>query len=164
MPCGDAGGMENCHQRMKSVGNCVPHTLTPLRGSVWRCGSAPLNAGQQPRALSARPHALARVAEIRGRGGIIYARSHAPGAWERRHFSFGQQADERGNEARKVNLERHYGQSPPSLISDAHNRGWPGQLVVRAWSLDILGLKHKHKAPCFEQFFRSIHSKIAFRC
>ncbi len=62
-----------CHQRMKSVGNCVPHSPTPLRGFLWRCGGAPQNAGQSPRAPNARPHALARVAEIRGARG-----NHSP--------------------------------------------------------------------------------------
>jgi integrase len=40
--------------------------------------------------------------------------------------------------------------------------GWLGgpDTCIRAWSLDISGVKYKHRAPCFERFFRSVHSKF----
>ncbi len=57
---------------LKSVGNCVPHTPAPLRGFLWRCGGAPQNAERPPRAPNARPHALTRVAEIRGMRGTQF--------------------------------------------------------------------------------------------
>jgi hypothetical protein len=44
-------------------------------GSVWRCGGAPRNAGQSPRAPSSRSHALAREAENCGSAGESFPRS-----------------------------------------------------------------------------------------